>query len=871
MITPAQLLRRVRALLGWRRLEQGMQEEMRFHLEMETDAGLRSGLTPEEAERRARLGFGSVEQWRDEGRDARGAQRLLDLAGDLRYAVRVLGRAPIFTAVAVLTLGLGIGANTAIFSVVNTVLLQPLPYPQPDRLVKLWGEGHSRAEFTRVRDGLKSVPAVAAYMPAYGMSLSGDGEPLRVVTALVSSGFFPVLGTPPLHGRFFRPGEDQAGAEQVAVLSYGLWRDRFGADPAIVGRIIEVDGVRRMVAGVAPRGFSYPGPEVRLWVPLEINEAEPGPFWGAYGYHLIGRLAEGSSPDKARAELEGVVEAIRLENPIWRPDPTYSRGVTVKQLQDQLVDDSRPLLGVLVGAVGLVLLIACANVANLLLVRGTARQRELAIRATLGAGPRRLMRQLLVEGGVLALVGGVTALIVAVVTTKGLVRLLPASTPRLADVTLDGTTLIFTLLITLLTGLGFGLVPALRLARTDAQEALTAGRSTDGVHPRRLAGALVSGQIALAVVLAIGAGLLLRSLARLLDIDPGFQTVRTATALVSPPRLTYSEPDRIRSFYAGLLESVRGASSVEAAGISTQIPFDQTSRGMAMWIDGWTTDPNRLDLFEVRKVSAGFFSALGIKIVRGRGFGAEDRAGAAPVVIVSESAARRFWADREVIGGQIRYPWPGWMQVVGVASDVRNNDLKEAALPTLYVPFDQEPEAEAFVVARTSGDPRQALAAIRTAVAAQAADVPVSSETTMDRMIERSVAAPRSAGLLLLGFGGLALLLGTVGTYGLVAYGVVRRTREIALRVAVGAPRRRVISLVLGEGLRLAVVGLVLGVGAALLLARFLGSLLYQVGAADPVTFTVAPLVLGITALLASLIPAVRAAGIQPSEALKRE
>ena len=305
MITPAQLLRRIRALFGWRRMEDSMQEEMRIHLEMETDAGLRSGLSPEEALHRARLGFGNVEQWREAGREARGVQRALDLAGDLRYAIRILGRAPVFTAVAVLTLGLGIGANTAIFSVVNTVLLQPLPYPEPDRLMKLWGGGHSRAEFTRVRDRLQSVRAVAAYMPAYGMSLSGDGEPLRVVTALVSSRFFEVLGIQPLHGRFFRPGEDLAGAEPVAVLSYGLWRDRFGADPAIVGRIIEVDGVRRTVAGITPRGFSYPGPEVRLWVPLHIDEAAPGPFWGAYGYHLIGRLADGHSRSRPALSWAG--------------------------------------------------------------------------------------------------------------------------------------------------------------------------------------------------------------------------------------------------------------------------------------------------------------------------------------------------------------------------------------------------------------------------------------------------------------------------------------------------------------------------------------------------------------------------------------
>ena len=871
MITPSQLLRRLRALFGSRRLDDAMDEEMRFHLDMEAEAEMRSGLSAPQAVRQARVSFGGVERYREEGRDARGVRGLHDLAGDLRYAVRMLRRSPIFTLVAVITLGLGIGANTAIFSVVNTVLLQPLPYPDPERLVKVWGEGHSRAEFTRIRDRARSFERVAAYLPAYGMSLSGDGDPLRVVTALVSADFFSLLGVSPASGRFFRPGEDLPGTEPVAVLSFGLWRDRFGADPSIAGRTIELEGVRWTVIGVAPREFGFPGPETRLWVPLTLDEKDAGPFWGAYGHHLIARLAPAVTPEQARAEVETIAAALRLENPIWRPDQDYTRGITVNSLQDHLVADSRRLLGVLLGAVGLVLLIACANVANLLLVRGTARERELAIRATLGAGTRRLTRQLLVECGVLAAIGGAGALALAVAGTRALIRLLPASTPRLADVSLDGTTLGFTVLLTFLTALAFGLLPALRLARTDAQATLAGDRSTAGSHPRRLAGFLVSVQIALAVVLAVGAGLLVRSLSLLLDVDPGFETARIATARVSPAQARLPEEEAARAYYRQLLEGLGTAPGIETAAITTQLPFDQTNRVMAMWIDGWTTDPNRLDLFEVRKVSPELFRAMGIPLRKGRGFSGEDHATSPRVAIVSETALRRFWAGREIIGGRIRYPWPGWMTVVGVAADVRNNDLRENPLPTIYIPFEQDPEVSVTVVARATGDPRRALSTIRATVTALSPDVPVSDAEAMERLIERSVAAPRSACLLLIGFGLLALVLGAVGTYGLIAYGVERRTREIAVRMAVGARRNAVVRMIVREGARLAGLGILAGLVVAFGLARFMQGLLYEVGPTDPVVFAVAPLVLGLTALLACLVPALKAARIEPSMALKRE
>ena len=886
-MTPMQLLRRLASVLRGRTVERDMDAEMAFHLEMEEAEHQRGGLPPDEARRRARHAFGGVERFRAEGRDARGVGPARDLAGDLRFGLRILRRSPVFTTVAVGTLALGIGVNSAIFSVVNAVLLQPLPFPDTRSLVSVWDGGHSLAEFTYIRDRARTLESVATYFPNYGVSLSGTDEPMRLTSAQVSAGFFDVLRVGPMKGRFFTRGEDAPGADRVVVISHALWRDRFGADANIIGRPIEIDGMSRQVIGVAPPGFNFPSSETRLWIPLLIDptgasctstspprcvQSAVGYSWGAYGHQVIGRLKEGASTEQARLDVYRVGEALQRENPIWRPAmPEYLDGLKVSDLRYRLVKDSQRLLYVLLGAVGLVLAMACANVANLLVVRGAARTREMSIRAAIGAGHRRLARQLFLEHVLLATLGGAAGLLLAIIGVPVLVSLLPSTTPRLEEVRLDGWVVAFTMAATALTAILSGIAPARRLARTTGLQALGNVRSGVGAHHRRLAGALVSAQIAIGVMLAIGAGLLVRSLARIMDVDPGFATEQVVTAQVNPPRARYAAVDRQRALVRQTVERLAAAPGVIAAGVTTQLPFDQTNHGMAMWIDGFTTDPNKLELFELRKVSPDFFKAMGIPLRQGRFFNDGDRADGAPVAILSETAAKRYWSGRQVVGGQLRFPWPGWMSVVGVVADIRNNDLKEAELPAVYVPFDQNPEVPFAITVRSNADPAATTSLIRSVMLELAGDTPLSRERTMGALVEDSVLGARAAAVLLLGFGVLALLLGSIGTYGLVAYGVEARQREFAVRMAVGASATTVMRLVLRDGARLAVVGVVIGVGAALALTGLMRGLLFEVAPTDPVTFTAAPLLLAVTAMVACAIPAWRATRVDPNATLRRE
>jgi predicted permease len=864
-----------------------MDAEMSVHLEMEAADQQRSGITREEAVRRARHSFGGVQRFREEGRDARGVGGARDLLGDLRFGLRILRRSPVFTIVAVGTLALGIGANSAIFSVVNAVLLRPLPFPDTRSLVSVWDGGHSIAEFTYLRDRSRTLQSVATYFPRSGVSLSGVDDPVRLTSAQVSAGFFDVLRINPMRGRFFNRGEDGPGADRVAVISHSLWRDRFGSDPNIIGRPIEIDGLSRQVVGVTPPGFTFPDAETRIWIPLLIDptgasctssppprcvESAVGYSWGAYGHQVIGRLKDGVTREQARSDVYRIGEELQRENPVWRPQmPEYLANVKVSDLRFRLVQDSQRLLWVLLGAVGLVLAMACANVANLLVVRGAARTREMSIRAAIGAGPGRLSRQLFLEHLLLAALGGAAGLLIAIVGVPLLVSLLPSSTPRLDEVRLDGWVVAFTVLVTSLTALLSGIAPARRLAHTEGLQAIGSARTGAGAPHRRLAGILVSAQIAIGVMLAIGAGLLVRSLTRIMDVDPGFETEQVVTAQADPPHARYAGPERQRDLVRRTVERLAASPGVTAAAVTPQLPFDQTNHGMAMWIDGFTTDPNKLELFELRKVTPGFFKALAIPLRQGRYFTEDDKADGLPVAIISETAAKQYWANRQVIGGQLRFPWPGWMSVVGVAADVRNNDLKESELPAVYVPYDQAPELPFAITVRATGDPAATTALIRRVMLDVAKDTPLSRERTLSALVGDSALGARAAAVLLLGFGGLALLLGSIGTYGLVAYGVETRQREFAVRMAVGAGAGNVMRLVLRDGARLAAWGVAIGLAGAFALAGTMRGLLFQVAPNDPVTFTAAPLLLAVTAMVACAIPAWRATRVDPNSTLRRE
>jgi putative ABC transport system permease protein len=808
-----------------------------------------------------------------------------DWTSDVRYAARTLRRTPLFALVAVLTLALGIGANTAIFSVVYGVLLRPLPYAGPGALVSVWDGGHSEAEFVGVRDRNRTLESVAAYRDRVGISLSGDAEPVQLAGAQVTADLFHVLGVSPALGRGFTRGEDLPGSGAVVVLSDALWRARFGADRSIVGRRIELDGAPHTVIGVMPPGFWFPRRETQLWVPLSLDAGHPGPFWGSYGYLFVGRLRAGATRQQARADVRAIAEQLRVENPVWRPsEQYYFTGLDVIPLDRRIVQSgSRRLLLVLLGAVGMVLIIACANVANLLIARGAARERELSLRAALGAGRLRLVRQLITESVVLAAVGGAVGLGLAFAGVRGLLGLLPPDTPRLGDVSVSGGVLAFTAAVALVAGIAFGLVPALRLSRPDLVGSLGEGasRGGSGLRQRRLAAALVVGEIALAVVLAAGAGLLLKSFARLLAVDPGFRTEHIVTARVTPPKARWASPgfaapvpamaDRQRVFYRQLLERLRGEPAITDVAITNQAPFGRTNDVIAMWVDGYTTDPNALEVMNDRRVSPGFFQAMGIPLLKGRVFGEADRDDAPLVAVIDAATAAKYWKGRDPIGGRMHYPWPGWITIVGVVGSAKNNDLANEPEPTFYVPFAQSPQADMTVVARTAGDPAGALGAIRAAVHELAPDVPVSEERTMSQRIADSVAQPRFAADLLGAFGALALLLGAVGTYGLIAYNTRRRTRALAGRMALGARAGDVLWAVVREGAILAAAGVLAGLVLALALTRFLRGMLFEVSATDPMTFALVACVLSAVALLASYLPARRATRLDPMIAIRSE
>jgi putative ABC transport system permease protein len=796
---------------------------------------------------------------------------------DIRLAVRRLLRYPGFTIVALLTLALGTGANTAIFSLVNGILLRPLPYRNPEQLVRVLPKNlYQKGVFLALRDKPKSLQ-IAAFTTDSGFNLTGSGEPARIEGSLVSAELFSVLGTNPQLGRVFQAGEDEAGRDQVVILSHALWQQYFSADPGIIGRTIVLDGENKQVVGVMAPEFHFPSNETRLWLPIHFDRRNWPDLWTLTPLRMIGRLRPGSNPAQASAELLQLLPQVKAMIP-WSLPADWGENGAVVSLQELLVGDYKTRLWILMSAVGLVLLIACVNIANLLLARATMRQKEFAVYAALGASRWRIMRPLLLESLLLSIAGGLLGLALATGGLSLLIAALPADTPRLLDIVFDWRILGFTAGLVVFTGLVLGIVPALRAASPDVQPRLKEGgqRSSTQTGFKSLPSVLVMTELTLAVVLVISAVLLVKSFWRLSQVDPGFRTDHLLTFRVNPLESRCAEPARCLNFYDDLLARMRALPGIEDAAVINDLPLGETSTLIPLSIEGYPADKNTAPPeAQMYSITPTYLAVMKIPIRRGRAFTDADRsAGAgAGVVLVSESFAKHFWPGEEPVGKRIKAVFPkDWWTVVGVVEDMKNLGLAKGAGLQFYVPYGMFGTPAAMnVVVRTQGDPTSLMSGVRKVVADVDPSVPVSNVKTSEQIVSASVATPRLTMWLLVTFALLALILGAVGVYGVISYSVSRRRHEIGLRMALGAQQKDILRMIIWQSLVLTLVGIVVGSVAAFGVTRVLRNLLYQVSPVDPLAFVVVTVLLAGVTLVASYFPARRATRIDPLLALRSD
>ena len=874
---------KLKALLAPVRAERELDEELRFHLEMETSENLRLGMGAREARRRAYRDFGGVDRFREETREARGTRWLEDLVRDTGFGLRLLARAPGFTAAALLTLALGVGATTATFTIVRGVLLRPLPFPAADELVTVWltnpAQGidediNSWPNFVDWREQSSSVEHMVAVSNTRP-TLTGEGEPEELLGARVSRGFFEMLGAPLFLGRGFRPDEVEGEEGLLVVLSHELWVRRFGGDAAVVGRSILLNGEPHEVVGVTAPGMRYPR-DAELWVPLSFRGGLAGlrEARGSLWLPVVGRLADGVSLTEAQAEMNAV--ARRLEEAY--PDANEGMGIALEPLRETLVGDVRTPLLVLLGAVGFVLLVGCANVGNLVLARGTARGREMAVRLSLGGGRGRLLRQVVTESALLGLIGGalgtgLAAALVAWVRTRP-----PAGVPRMDEVSLDPPVLAFALLLSLGTGVLFGLIPALQVAKTEPLEQLReGGRGSDG-GLTRLRPLFVAGQFALAMVLLVGAGLLVRSFLNLQRVDAGFEPEGVLVAQLRLPAARYPDGESLRAFTGELLAGLEALPGVEEAGVVNTFLLSQLANSSSVAIESRPVLPDGLLRWPVTYdgASEGLLGATGMELVAGRGFLASDGPDDPPVVLVNQAFVRLYLPSTDPLGERITFgnpegEDPGWMTIVGVLRDARRSGLDQEVRPSALMPYTQYMRTGLDVVIRASGDPVGLAPALRQSVRSIDPDLPVSQVRTMEQAVDEGLAVRRFLTALLAGFAVVGTLLAAIGIYGVMAFLVGRRTREIGIRVALGAGRGTILGSVVREALLQAGVGLAIGLGAALLLGRVVQSQLFGLGAADPLTLGGVGVLLLAVAAVAAALPARRATRVAPSVALRVE
>jgi putative ABC transport system permease protein len=792
---------------------------------------------------------------------------LSGVAGDVRYALRSLRSTPGYTAVVSLTLAVGIGAASAAQAVIYPLLLRPLSFHDPDRLVTLdaW---LMPGEYEIIREQATPFERTSLVRPRASFGLSGDGEPERLYGAEMTPELFTTLGVRPEAGT--SPEASGPDGGETVVLSYELWQRRFGGDRGVIGRTVRLDGRPVPVVAVMPAGFSYPS-RTQLWLSTPLDGSEVGALWGSGGYRMVARLRTDAGVARAESEIRALSAALSAANPFWTPSADYRAGVRIVSLHEALVGDVRRALVLLGGAVGLLLLIACANVANLVLARGLSRARELAVRRALGASRRRIVRQLLTETLVLAATGGAAGIALAVIGVRALGNVLPPDLPRLAEVGIDLRVLGASIAVTFATGLLMGVLPARRATRFDLQDSLRDGSRAAGDRGgRRLSGGLVVAQVALAVLLVTGAGLLARSLVALQRADTGLARMEVVTVRVDLPSAQYTSPVQRKAFYDDLLARLGALPGVESVAATSQLPFGGHLQLSAMAVEHVTMDPNNLPMFVHRRVTPGIFDALGVPLIRGRVFDATDgEPGVLPVAIVDEAAAREFWPGEDPIGKRLGRPWMNeLLTVVGVVGSVLDGEMAGEAERTVYTPLGKEPAHTAFVVVNSAGG-LGVVPALRGAVREIDPSVPLSDIATVRSLVSGTLAAQRLSALLLSAFALLALLLASVGIYGVLAYTVEQRGREMALRLALGARGGDVVRMVLGEGMKLALVGAAIGTVAALAVTRLLSGMLHGIGANDPVTLAVVVLVILAAAGAAVLIPARRASRLDPMQVLR--
>jgi putative ABC transport system permease protein len=871
----------------WRNLlhrdgvEQEFTEEIQAYLEMLIEARISEGLKPQDARRAALIEMGGMEQVKEGVREIRMGYFLETMWQDLRYGMRVLVKSPVFTTVAVLSLALGIGANTAIFSVVNGLLLRPLPYPESQRIAHVWHTppqesfpgmnkfSVSPANYLDWKDQNHTFEQMAAYQYA-DFSLSASDDPVAITGAAVSSDFFSVLRSNASQGRTFLPEEEQPGRDQSVVLGYGLWQRAFGANPNLIGQTLTLNSRSFTVIGIMPAGFQFPR-EAELWVPLAWDDKERQTR-SIHDYWVIGRLKQNVSFAQAQAEMSTISSSLEQQY----PEDDKGWGAVVIPLQEDLVGDIRPALLVLFSAVGFVLLIACANVANLTLARGANRRKEIAIRIALGAARARIIRQLLSESVLLAVVGGLFGLLLAGWGSELLVQLSSGTLPGDGKIGLDKWALGFTLLISLAAGIVAGIAPALQFTKADMSETLKqgTGRTGGSSAKQRTRKALVICEVALSLILLIGAGLMIRSFWKLQQVDPGFNISNALTMSVVLSPIKYSDTQQQVAFFDRVLEKVSALPGVVSVGATTTLPLVGSGSTQPFTIEG-RPEPAVAEqpMAQMRYISPDYFRTMGIPLRQGRFFSDQDRENGTPAIIISEAMARRFWPGQDPIGRRLTPSFhlqQGPREIVGVVGDVKAGlDADVAAM--MYVPYKQLPRPYLTFVARTASDPQNFIQAMSKAIYAVDKEQALTNVGTMEQVLAASLSRRRFNMTLLIAFAVLALVLAAVGVYGVMNYSVTLRRRELGIRMALGAQNVDILRLVLGQGLMLILTGVGAGLIGAYGITHLMASLLYGVTATDWLTFVSVSGVLVAVGLLASYLPARRATKVDPMIALRCE